>query len=52
MNAGTLLWGGVYGHVWFVDRAARLSVVALTDTAFEGMIGGFTVEIQRAVYGR
>ncbi|WP_240655435.1 serine hydrolase domain-containing protein [Paraburkholderia phosphatilytica] len=52
MNAGTLLWGGVYGHMWFVDRAARLSVVALTDTAFEGMIGGFTVEIQRAVYGR
>jgi CubicO group peptidase (beta-lactamase class C family) len=48
---GTLQWGGVYGHSWFVDRASGLSVVALTNTAFEGMSGAFPGEIRDAVYG-
>lgn len=48
---GTLQWGGAYGHSWFVDPVNRLSVVALTNTAFEGMSGAFPVEIRDAVYG-
>ncbi|MCM5557531.1 serine hydrolase [Pleomorphomonas sp. JP5] len=52
--AGTLQWGGAYGHSWFVDRANALTVVALTNTAFEGMAGAgaFPAEIRDAVYGR
>lgn len=49
--AGTLQWGGVYGHSWFVDPVNRLSVVALTNTAFEGMAGRFVTDVRDAVYG-
>lgn len=49
--AGTLQWGGAYGHYWFVDPANRLTVVALTDTAFEGMAGRFVFDVRDAVYG-
>lgn len=48
---GSIAWGGVYGHSWFVDPVRKLSVVALTNTAFEGMNGAFTLEIRDAVYG-
>ena len=48
---GTLQWNGAYGHKWFIDRANELTVVALTNTAFEGMIGRFTVDVRNAVYG-
>lgn len=47
---GTLQWGGAYGHSWFVDRASGISVVALTNTAFEGMSGAFPIDIRNAVY--
>jgi CubicO group peptidase (beta-lactamase class C family) len=47
---GTIQWGGVYGHSWFVDRANSLTLVALTNTAFEGMIGSFSTDIRDAVY--
>ncbi|WP_199639245.1 serine hydrolase domain-containing protein [Serratia sp. PAMC26656] len=49
---GTLQWGGVYGHSWFYDPQAALSVVALTNTAFEGMSGLYPQQIRDAVYGR
>lgn len=49
--AGTLQWGGAYGHNWFVDPASRLTVVAFTNTAFEGMSGAYTLEVRDAVYG-
>jgi CubicO group peptidase (beta-lactamase class C family) len=48
---GTLQWNGAYGHKWFVDPKHELTVVALTNTAFEGMIGRFPVDIRNAVYG-
>jgi CubicO group peptidase (beta-lactamase class C family) len=48
---GTIQWGGAYGHTWFVDPTNELSVVALTNTAFEGMNGAFPLEIRNAVYG-
>ncbi|AYV45047.1 serine hydrolase [Caulobacter flavus] len=51
-GAGTLAWGGVYGHNWFVDPQAKLTVVLLTNTAFEGMNGQVTRELRDAVYGR
>ncbi|KQY91847.1 serine hydrolase [Caulobacter sp. Root1455] len=50
--AGTLAWGGVYGHNWFVDPKNRLTVVIMTNTAFEGMNGPFTTQVRDAVYGR
>lgn len=49
-SRGTLQWGGAYGHSWFVDPQARLTVVALTNTTFEGMSGAFTREVRDAVY--
>lgn len=49
-SAGTWKWGGVYGHHWFVDPVRSLTVVALTNTALEGTMGRFTVELLRAVY--
>lgn len=48
---GTLQWGGAYGHSWFVDPVNALTVVALTNTAFEGMNGRFVTDIRDAVYG-
>jgi len=49
-SAGTIGWGGVYGHSWFVDAARGLSVLLLTNTAYEGMTGPLTVEMRDAVY--
>ena len=49
-QAGTLSWGGVYGHSWFHDPAAELSVVGLTNTALEGCMGSFPAEVQASVY--
>jgi CubicO group peptidase (beta-lactamase class C family) len=49
-HAGTLSWGGVYGHSWFCDPAAELSVVGLTNTALEGCMGSFPVNVQAAIY--
>ncbi len=48
---GTIQWGGVYGHTWFMDPVNKLSVVALTNTAFEGMSGRFPEDIRNAIYG-
>jgi CubicO group peptidase (beta-lactamase class C family) len=49
-SAGTLQWGGVYGHTWFLDRASGLSLVLLTNTAYEGMSGDLPGVICNAVY--
>lgn len=49
-SKGTIQWGGAYGHSWFVDPVKKLTVVALTNTAFEGMSGAFPTEIRDAVY--
>lgn len=51
-SLGTWRMGGTYGHSWFVDVKQRLSVVAFTNTALEGMSGPFTVDLCNAVYGR
>jgi CubicO group peptidase (beta-lactamase class C family) len=49
-SPGTWQWGGVYGHSWFVDPARKLTVVALTNTALEGMWGKFTTDVRDAAY--
>jgi CubicO group peptidase (beta-lactamase class C family) len=49
-SAGTWMWGGVYGHSWFVDPARKLTVVAFTNTGLEGMWGKFTTDLRDAVY--
>jgi CubicO group peptidase (beta-lactamase class C family) len=49
-SPGTFGWGGVWGHTWFVDPARRLSMVSLTNTALEGMMGRYTRDLRNAVY--
>jgi len=51
-SPGTWRWGGAYGHSWFVDPARSLSVVALTNTALEGMSnwGRIPADLSRAIY--
>lgn len=35
---------------WFADPAQRLVVVGLTNTAIEGMMGGFPIAVRDAIY--
>jgi len=49
-SPGTWQWGGVYGHTWFVDPVHKLTVVAFTNTAPEGLFGKFTTDVRDAVY--
>jgi CubicO group peptidase (beta-lactamase class C family) len=50
-SRGTYKWGGVYGHHWYIDPLERLSVVALSNTAIEGMAGPFVAQLMGAIYG-
>lgn len=47
---GTMQWGGVYGNFWMVDPTRKLTVVLMTNTAFEGMAGKLPIEIRDAMY--
>jgi CubicO group peptidase (beta-lactamase class C family) len=47
---GSWGWGGVYGSHFFVDPAAGLSVVCMTNTAVTGMAGAFPAALREAVY--
>lgn len=47
---GTIQWGGAYGHSWFFDPVNDIAMIALTNTAFEGMSGAFPFDIRNAVY--
>ena len=48
-SKGVWLWGGVYGHSWFIDPTRSLSVVIMTNTAIEGMTGAFSADVTAAV---
>jgi len=50
-SEGTLSWGGVYGHNWFIDPVAGLTVIVLTNTAVAGLVGAFPDALRDAVYG-
>jgi CubicO group peptidase (beta-lactamase class C family) len=49
-SPGTFGWGGVWGHSWFIDPVKRLSVVSLTNTALEGMMGRYIRDVRDAIY--
>jgi CubicO group peptidase (beta-lactamase class C family) len=49
-SRGTWQWGGAYGHTWFVDPVRKLTVVALTNTALEGLAGRFPIDLRDAIY--
>lgn len=49
-SIGTWRWGGAYGHAWFVDHERELSVVAFSNTLYEGMSGQFVNDLRDAVY--
>ena len=49
-SPGTFGWGGVWGHSWFIDPVKRLSVVSLTNTALEGMMGRYIRELRDSIY--
>ena len=51
MPAGTVDWGGAWGHNWIVDRASGTTVVVCTNTTFEGCNGPFREDIAAAVFG-
>jgi CubicO group peptidase (beta-lactamase class C family) len=48
-SPGTFGWGGVWGHSWFIDPARRLSVVSLSNTALEGMMGRYVRDLRDAI---
>jgi CubicO group peptidase (beta-lactamase class C family) len=48
-SAGTFGWGGVWGHTWFIDPKRRISVVSLSNTALEGMMGRYVRELRDAI---
>jgi CubicO group peptidase (beta-lactamase class C family) len=48
---GAWLWGGVYGHSWFVDPEREISFVLMTNTSTEGMSGRLSQELMAAVAG-
>jgi CubicO group peptidase (beta-lactamase class C family) len=52
MRAGSWQWCGLYGTSFWVDPLMGLSVVALTNTAFEGMNGAFTRDLVSATYAQ
>lgn len=49
--AGTVNWGGVYGHSWLIDPVNQLTAVFMSNTALEGCLGAYPGELERAVYG-
>ncbi|KQS83788.1 MULTISPECIES: serine hydrolase domain-containing protein [unclassified Rhizobium] len=49
-SPGTVRWGGVYGHNWFIDPVQELTVLNMTNNAVEGCMGQFPDRIMRAVY--
>src|SRR5262249_24068465 len=51
LNAGSIRWGGAFGHNWWIDPKAGISAVLLTNTAFEGMGGQIRTDVFDAVYG-
>ncbi|MBU1305437.1 MAG: beta-lactamase family protein [Alphaproteobacteria bacterium] len=49
-SAGTLGWGGVYGHSWFIDPAKELTVLMMSNTAPAGVNGAYVEAVRDAVY--
>jgi CubicO group peptidase (beta-lactamase class C family) len=50
LSPGSWQWGGVWGHSWSVDPTAKTTIVNLTNTTLEGMVGQLVRDMQAAVY--
>ena len=48
--AGTLDWGGAWGHNWVIDPTNRLTILVCTNVSPEGVNGPFRADILDAVY--
>jgi CubicO group peptidase (beta-lactamase class C family) len=48
LPAGAWVWGGVYGHSWFVDPDAEQTFVLMSNTSTEGMSGQLSRDLQAA----
>jgi len=51
LSPGSWQWGGVWGHSWHVDPARKTTIVNLTNTTLEGMVGQLVREVQQAAVG-
>jgi CubicO group peptidase (beta-lactamase class C family) len=51
MSKGSVTWGGVYGHSWFIDPVKGISAAIMSNTAVEGCLGLYPRNIARAIYG-
>lgn len=49
-HKGTMAWGGAYGHSWFYDPIAKISVVCMTNTTPYALQGAFPDSIRDVVY--
>lgn len=49
-SPGTWSWGGVWGHLWWVDPVHALTAVLMTNTAVEGLEGRLATDLHAAVY--
>jgi len=49
-NPGTLAWGGAYGHSWFCDPKAKITVVCMSNTTPYALQGAFPDSIRDVVY--
>lgn len=47
---GTVRWGGIYGHNWFIDPINGLSVLSMSNTGLEGSDGAYRDQVRNAVY--
>ena len=50
VSPGTLFWGGIYGHGWFVDPVKKITFVLFTNTAAGGKVEEFHLRLRDAVY--
>ncbi|MGO7335714.1 serine hydrolase domain-containing protein [Rhizobium leguminosarum] len=50
MSTGSMTWGGVYGHYWFIDPVEGISAAIMSNTAVEGCLGTYPRDISRAIY--
>jgi CubicO group peptidase (beta-lactamase class C family) len=48
-SPGTFGWGGVWGSTWFIDPARRVSMVSLSNTTLEGMMGRYVRDLRDAI---
>jgi CubicO group peptidase (beta-lactamase class C family) len=49
--AGTVDWGGAWGHNWMIEPASQTTLVVCTNTLYEGCNGPFREEVAAAVFG-